>query len=642
MSNKIVGSLSSKVIGVLLLCILGASMMYNGIGILYLEGYSFPDKLDSYTETAECSYQVQDTALNIFNLYNDYDVDTARNTYSFGDYSNLSFTLEEYNSTTKKYTDVGDNTHAIVPENYVEYTFYFTKYNDSSAILYTELNDALTINKDSIDSVYRMNLYLQNPLTVHDNIYNQNILFNAYYFKGVAELFTTIIVDLVLFIFVLVFEFSATGHKNGYEGIHTLWIDHIPYELIIFYLFVVSFFTFISFGFNFNSYDTFSIVSIYILITEAMFVSLNIYMVLMTTARRLKSNILFETSITCQIFLFVYHTFKAIPVVYKVSIPTILYFIIELYVFDGYLYGRRYYLHLIMTMVACISVILLAYQFSFVYKAGKELVNGNKNYKISDEKKKLMIGEIKEHASNLNELSDGISLAVEKEMKSERLKAELITNVSHDIKTPLTSIINYTNLLSKEHTAEEEKQYIDVLNRQSNKLKKLIEDLIEASKASTGNISTNIVPINIRELMEQSIAEYDEKLNKANLDVVLNIKDEPISVYADGRLLWRVLSNLFSNVSKYALAGTRVYIDVSRCNTNEVLISIKNISKDQLNINPDELTERFVRGDLSRHTEGSGLGLNIVKSLVEVQKGRFELNIDGDLFKANIYLPENK
>ena len=362
----------------------------------------------------------------------------------------------------------------------------------------------------------------------------------------------------------------------------------------------------------------------------------------MTTARRIKGNILFETSMTCQIFMFIYHTFKAIPVVYKVSIPTIIYYIIELYDLNGNLYGRRYYFHLLISTVACISVILLAYQFSFVYKAGKELVNGNKNYKISDEKKKLMIGEIKEHASNLNELSDGISLAVEKEMKSERLKAELITNVSHDIKTPLTSIINYTNLLSKEHTAEEEKQYIDVLNRQSNKLKKLIEDLIEASKASTGNISTNIVPINIRELMEQSIAEYDEKLHKANLEVVLNIKDEPISVYADGRLLWRVLSNLFSNVSKYALAGTRVYIDVSRCNTNEVLISIKNISKDQLNINPDELTERFVRGDLSRHTEGSGLGLNIVKSLVEVQKGRFELNIDGDLFKANIYLPENK
>ena len=640
MSNKIVGSLSSKVIGVLLLCILGASIMYNGIGIIYLEGHSFPDKLESYTESVDCSYQVQDAALNIFNLYNDYDKDVARNTYSFGDYSNLSFTLEEYNLTTKKYTDVCDNSNAIIPENYSEYIFYFTKYNDSSFVLYTELNDALTINKDSIDSIYRMNLYLQDPLTVHDNIYDQNILFNAFYFKGVAELFTSILVELVLFVFVLIYEFSAAGHKNGYEDIHILWIDHIPYELILFYLFVISFFTFVSFGFNFL--DTFSIVSIYTFIAEAMFVSLNIYMVLMTTARRIKGNILFETSMTCQIFMFIYHTFKAIPVVYKVSIPTIIYYIIELYDLNGNLYGRRYYFHLLISTVACISVILLAYQFSFVYKAGKELVNGNKNYKISDEKKKLMIGEIKEHASNLNELSDGISLAVEKEMKSERLKAELITNVSHDIKTPLTSIINYTNLLSKEHTAEEEKQYIDVLNRQSNKLKKLIEDLIEASKASTGNISTNIVPINIRELMEQSIAEYDEKLNKANLEVVLNIKDEPISVYADGRLLWRVLSNLFSNVSKYALAGTRVYIDVNRCNTNEVLISIKNISKDQLNINPDELTERFVRGDLSRHTEGSGLGLNIVKSLVEVQKGRFELNIDGDLFKANIYLPENK
>ena len=196
--------------------------------------------------------------------------------------------------------------------------------------------------------------------------------------------------------------------------------------------------------------------------------------------------------------------------------------------------------------------------------------------------------------------------------------------------------------MSKEHTAEEEKQYIDVLSRQSNKLKKLIEDLVEASKASSGNISANIVPLNVRELIEQSIAEYDEKLSKANLEVVLNIKDEPICLLADGRLLWRVLSNLLSNVSKYALAGTRVYIDVERTNHSEVSISIKNISKDQLNIDPEELTERFVRGDTSRHTEGSGLGLNIVKSLVEVQKGKFEVNIDGDLFKAIVYLPESK
>ncbi len=640
MSNKIAGSLTSKVLGVLLLCVLGASIMYNGFGIIYLEGQSFPDKLESYTESVVCNYQVQDTALNIFSLYSEYDIDVARNTYSFGDYSNLSFTLEEYDTTTKKYSDACDNTKAIIPDSYSEYTFYFAKYSDSTYVLYTELNDALTTGKENIDSVYRMNLYLQNPLTVHDEIYNQNILFNAYYFRGLSELFTKVIIELVLFVFVLIFEFAASGHKNGYEGIHLLWLDHIPYELILFYLFIISFISAISLP-SINAYTTFSITYIYMYIAEAMFISLNIYMVLMTTARRLKGNVFFETCITYHIFLFIYHAFVAIPVVYKVSIPAIIYFIVELFIFDSQLYGRRFYFNVVLSLIACIAVILLAYQFSFVYKAGKELVNGNKNYKINEDKMKLMIGEIKEHASNLNELSDGISLAVEKEMKSERLKAELITNVSHDIKTPLTSIINYTDLLSKEHTDEEEKQYIDVLSRQSNKLKKLIEDLIEASKASTGNISTTIAPINIRELMEQSIAEYDEKLNKANLEVVLTIKDEPISVYADGRLLWRVLSNLFSNVSKYALGGTRVYIDVNRCNTNEVLISIKNISKDQLNINPDELTERFVRGDLSRHTEGSGLGLNIVKSLVEVQKGRFELSIDGDLFKANIYLPEN-
>lgn len=639
MSDKIIGSLSAKVIGVLLLCVLGAYIMFDTIGIVYLQDRSYPDGLEIYTETLECDYLAQSISYNIIDLYTSYNSEAVVDTYSFGDFSNLYIDVAEYDSSTKKYNSVCKNSNGIEPEQYESFSYYITCDKNSIFTLYTSEEDALKGNNEDIASIYRINLKLEIPMTVHDQFYHANQIFNAFYFTGISNLFRSIVINAVLFIFVLIFEFSAAGHKNGYEGIHQIWIDHIPYELILFYLFAMTFFVF-TYSISLNSVNA-TMFSIYSLIAFAMYISLNIYLVLMTTARRLKANMFFESTITYHILVFIYHVIRAIPVVYRISIPTILYVIYEFLLSARYLNGKRFWWHMLMVFVVSSALILFSYQFSFIYKAGKELVNGNKNYKISKKNMKLMVGELKKHAENLNELGDGISLAVDKEMKSERLKAELITNVSHDIKTPLTSIINYTNLLSKEHTPEEEKQYIDVLNRQSNKLKKLIEDLIEASKASTGNIATSIVPLNIRELMEQSIAEYDEKLSKANLEVVLSIKNEPISVLADGRLLWRVLSNLFSNVSKYALAGTRVYIDVIRCENQEVCISIKNISKEQLNILPDELTERFVRGDSSRHTEGSGLGLNIVKSLVEVQKGRFVLDIDGDLFKALIYLPEN-
>ena len=231
-----------------------------------------------------------------------------------------------------------------------------------------------------------------------------------------------------------------------------------------------------------------------------------------------------------------------------------------------------------------------------------------------------------------------MKVAVEKQMRSEHLKTDLITNVSHDIKTPLTSIINYVDLLQKEHTPEEEEKYLEVLSRQSNRLKKLTEDLIEASKASTGNISMELTSIDVKEILEQSLAEYKEKFDANGLEIITDIKDEDIKVRADGNLLWRILNNLYSNINKYALANTRVYIDVSKEDGN-ALISLKNISREQLNISADELMERFVRGDSSRHTEGSGLGLNIASSLAEIQKGSLKLSVDGDVFKTELRMP---
>ncbi|MDE6108283.1 MAG: HAMP domain-containing histidine kinase, partial [Oscillospiraceae bacterium] len=234
------------------------------------------------------------------------------------------------------------------------------------------------------------------------------------------------------------------------------------------------------------------------------------------------------------------------------------------------------------------------------------------------------------------------STAVDERLKSERFKAELITNVSHDLKTPLTSIINYVDLLKKEDIQEEKaREYIEVLDRKSQRLKKLTEDLVEASKASTGTLTVNAERLGVVQLVEQALGEYSAKFENAGLTLVSTLPPEEVYVRADGRHLWRILDNLMGNCVKYALSGTRVYLEVVKWDGN-VIFSLKNISANQLNVPPEELMERFVRGDESRTTEGSGLGLSIARSLTDLQGGTFRLSIDGDLFKAAVSFPEAK
>ena len=282
-------------------------------------------------------------------------------------------------------------------------------------------------------------------------------------------------------------------------------------------------------------------------------------------------------------------------------------------------------------LLACFG----AWQMKSLKAAGEKLAAGEFEYKIDT---KHMYWEFKHHAENLNSIGDGMAAAVEQRMKSERLKTELITNVSHDIKTPLTSIINYVDLLERPHTPEEGAEYLEVLERQSKRLKKLTEDLVEASKASTGNMSVTLAPTSTLEIINQSLAEYGQRMEAGKLSVLINVPEPAPTVRADGRLLWRVMDNLFNNVVKYAMPETRVYVDV-RTSEGNAVISVKNISRAALNVSAGELMERFVRGDASRSTEGSGLGLSIAKSLTELQHGQFSISTDGDLFKAEVMLP---
>lgn len=267
--------------------------------------------------------------------------------------------------------------------------------------------------------------------------------------------------------------------------------------------------------------------------------------------------------------------------------------------------------------------------------------DGNTDYQLDT---KEMHGENLELANAVNSIGTGIKKAVETSMKDERLKADLITNVSHDIKTPLTSIINYVDLLKREKIQTQPvKGYIEVLDAKSQRLKQLTDDLVEASKISSGNIVLNMERIDLVELLKQSVGEFSEKFEQKNLTVVESYGKDPHMICADSRRMWRVVENLFGNICKYALEGTRVYIDIMRNRfegSGRILLSIKNISAQPLNIRPEELTERFIRGDESRTTEGSGLGLSIAKSLTEAQGGSLNIVLDGDLFKVIILFDE--
>ncbi len=247
---------------------------------------------------------------------------------------------------------------------------------------------------------------------------------------------------------------------------------------------------------------------------------------------------------------------------------------------------------------------------------------------------KGLTGDIKAAADDLNRIDEGLQRAVEDRLKSERLRTELITNVSHDIKTPLTSIVSYVDLIKKEEPENEQiRSYIDVLDRQSTRLKKLIEDLIEASKASTGNLTVELSACDLNTMLAQAVGEYAERFDAAGLTPILHLPEETVTVSADSRHLWRIFENLMNNICKYALPGTRVYLDLLK-NGNQAICIFRNISRSELTVSPDELTERFVRGDSSRNTEGSGLGLSIAASLATLQKGRLDITTDGDLFKA--------
>ncbi len=436
------------------------------------------------------------------------------------------------------------------------------------------------------------------------------------------------------------------GHRPGHNKIVLNWMDRLPldaYALVAACL--AGWLLWLSLENGFYDLDAFANTMACIGILTASLILLGWLLSLIT---RIKVGRWWENTLIYRLLHWIHRnglhaakmllrTVGAIPIVWRTLVITGALLIALMYLAIYSIWnGSLLMLYTLISLAIVVFLCFCSIQLQKLKGAVETMANGDFDARVDTTG---LYGEFRRYGEHLNAISDGMSIAIEQHTKSERMKTELITNVSHDIKTPLTSILNYVDLLQHTQNETERAQYLEVLHRQATRLKKLTEDLVEASKAATGNIQTELVPTDVSESLNQAVGEYTERLEAAGLTLVARFPDYGLCILADGRLLWRVLDNLLGNICKYAMPGTRVYLTVEE-REKTVSIQLKNISRQQLNISPDELMERFVRGDSARSTEGSGLGLNIAKSLTELQHGRFRLELDGDLFKVDVELPK--
>lgn len=452
------------------------------------------------------------------------------------------------------------------------------------------------------------------------------------------------LVSLALFAFLISFLFCAVGHKDG--SVRTGPFDRIPFDLYTAVAGAVVIFgvwTVIDWGVRSLLWIAWSL----FVISVSYFI---ILLWLLSLAVRIKTSTLIKNNLIYKVMRFVFSLLSkgARGLAFVISRLTLITKTLLLIaglvicevitlIFLALMRYHFYFAELTVFLLVMVNLIFIGLIIYFalvlreIQRGGEKIAGGDLEHKINTS---YMFGDFKRFAQSLNNINVGLKTAVDRQMKSEKFKTELITNVSHDIKTPLTSIINYVDLIKKEDVENPNvRQYLEVLDRQSARLKKLVEDLTEASKASSGVLKVELLPCDPQVLLTQAMGEFEDRFKKASVRPVLKTVNQPIFILADGRHLWRVFDNLMGNICKYAAPDTRAYFDITADDTR-VYITLRNISKYELNISAEELMERFVRGDSSRNTEGSGLGISIAKSLTELQKGRFELAVDGDLFKV--------
>lgn len=619
--KKFTHSLKAKIVAVLILLFLTIFGCVCSLGIVYANKYSLYDNsVNSFYDTSIIRDKVYYMSDNILYDYMHWDEKTFDENYS-SDRTNLRFTITKSDS---------------------QDTVLYTNYDDN---VKTEYMDSLIMYQ------YQVEIRVTNPITVQDELYNDYQLFNFIYSLKYA-LIIFLVIAILLAIIDIIFLFCSAGYKDNSDEIHLNHLDKIPFDVLVLGFYCITFFFYPHIDYLFPPYYNYE----YVLWGGSIGLFAVIILILaLSFAVRIKKGILIHQLLTVKAIKLlekwikvasniVLKFFRMLPYIWQAALITfavvmfnvILWLSLNTDIYYSDFTGFSLFflcILILLNIVIFVGICYGVYQLNELKKAGKRMADGDFETKINTEK---MYFHFKEHAQNLNSISNGMILAIEQRMKSEHLKTELITNVSHDIKTPLTSIINYVDLMKKEELNNKEmEQYLGIVDKHSIRLMKLLEDLLEASKASTGNLIVESTPCELNVLLGQVAGEYSEKFENAGLDFILNAPEDPIVVLGDGRHLWRIFDNLLSNIYKYSQMHTRVYITLEKME-NKAVITFRNISKYALNITSEELMERFVRGDKSRHTEGSGLGLSIAKSLIELQKGTMELVIDGDLFKVII------
>ncbi len=446
---------------------------------------------------------------------------------------------------------------------------------------------------------------------------------------------TLTVLAALLSLFFFCFSMASAGHWQGQAGIHLTWLDKIPADVWLIVLLCTFFIGWEAFYYEWGRvFFCAALVPLVLLFLCAFAAQCKAGTVLRGALIGRIARFLWR--IVRAIFRALLHTLARLPLVWKTALVGLVIAGAEFLLYINDFYRVRYGVFLMMKIIELLAVLYIAVSLRTLQKGGEKLARGDFSSPIDT---KYLIGDFKRYGQELNDVQSGLEQAVQEQMKAEHLKTELITNVSHDIKTPLTSIVNYVDLLKKEDMpSPAAREYIAVLDRQSHRLKKLTEDLVEASKASSGALNVELQPTDVNVLLSQIEGEYQERLAACHLTLVTQPPAPGTMIQADSRLLSRVMDNLVSNVCKYAMENTRVYVTAA-VRDGQAVISFKNVSRDELNISPDELMERFVRGDASRHSEGSGLGLSIARSLVQLQGGTFALSIDADLFRADIVFP---
>ncbi len=639
--KKFIGNTAMKILAVFLSFIVFFSMVISLVGCVTMFMSDF------YTrdfETLEQNIMKKLAKKEMYNLVSLYD-EGNNAVESYYEDKNILYVVEN------NYT--GEKISNFSGQNYLttySISEYVTRYvNGEKGDLYYS-SEEVNYNPDTnqyyfyadnnvlYETNHKVNftIYIPSDMQFTDRFFLVDKLINIGYANRYTAIFIAI-VSLALSIVVFAFLFIFIGHNNNYDEIKVAPFNNIPID--IFSVFV--FFMFLYGGFLFTELNTLIIAIVLgaVIITIFYFVTL---WYLLSVVVQSKAKILIKRTFLFWLFKkfakigeIIKHIYKNISTIYKVMLIvgvfwaiTLIFMGLNAYENDTLIIG-----FIVISAIATAVILFWAIAFQRVKQGGEKIVNGDLENKIDTT---YMFGDIKDFADSLNNINQGLQSAIDDKIKSERFKTELITNVSHDIKTPLTSIINYVDLIKKENcNSEKINEYIEVLDRQSNRLKKLIEDLIEVSKASTGNLSVQLEKCNLSELVNQAIGEFSERFELKNLYIVQELAKEDVYIMADGRRLWRIFDNILNNIYKYAMSSTRVFINLF-CDNNKAVITFKNISELPINLSSTELTERFVRGDRSRNTEGSGLGISIAKSLTELQNGIFDISIDGDLFKVKL------